>query len=84
MVQQLEGEGDQLIMVNRNCAYNTFDHQVPTVNNMGYGQIQSNCYSPVLLNMNMSIFNFIVPTGFMTSWYTIFCNSQLKENENTS
>ncbi len=45
-VQQLEGEGDQSIMMNNNCAYNTFEHQIPTVNNVAYGQIQSSCYRP--------------------------------------
>ncbi len=41
-VQQLEGEGDQSIMMNNNRAYNTFEHQIPTVNNVVYGQIQTN------------------------------------------
>ena len=39
---QLEGEDDQSIKVNSNCAYNTFEHLIPTENNVAYGQIQSN------------------------------------------
>lgn len=40
---QLEGEDNQSIKVNSNCAYNTFERLIPTENNVAYGQIQGNC-----------------------------------------
>ena len=36
---ELEGEGDQSMKVNGNCAYNTLDSLIPTVNNVAYNII---------------------------------------------
>ena len=43
---QLHQQGDESIKVKSNCAYNTFARQIPTVDNVAYGQIQSD-YNPV-------------------------------------
>ena len=40
-VQLQQQQGDRSIKVKSNCAYNAFANQIPTVDNVAYGQIRS-------------------------------------------